>query len=127
VTAISLMYGSPGEGMSPRSAKRFGEFHDPVNFVYHYPGYAPVKVTSHDPLLENFVILLADRAWEVKLKVDASTFKLVLADMVAQQNDHLGYRQKAMHLAREHGDAIVRACSEFCEMNLLTSLPTLSH
>lgn len=112
--------------MLQRLAKRFGELHDPVNFVYHYPGYAPVKVSSHDPVQEKFVIQLAERAWEVKLKVDSSTFKLVLSDMVAQQDDQVGYRHKAMHLAREHGDAIVRACSEFCELNLLISLPTVT-
>ena len=121
---MSLMYRSQRGGMPKPMAHRFGESHDPANFVYHYPGCAPVEVGSHDPTEEVFVVQLAERVWDIKFKVDAATFKPVIAAMVANGNALGEHDQEAMNMAHRHGDAIIRACSEFCELNLLVSPPT---
>jgi len=109
--------------MPQRLPKRFGESHDPANFIYHYPGCAPVEVGSHDATEEVFVIQLEDVVWDVKFRVDAATFTPVIAAMVAHQDDQGEHDQEAAQMAHEHGATIVRACSEFCEVNLLLPLP----
>jgi hypothetical protein len=111
-----------------RLPHRFGESHDPANFVYHYLGCVPVEVSCHDPEVEVFVVQLADRVWDVEFKVDSATFKPVIASMVAHQDDQGEYDQEAAQVTQQHGTAIVRACSEFCEVNLLISpQPTVTH
>lgn len=120
---MSLIYRSQGGSMAKRSTLRFGASHDPANFVYHYPDCAPVEIGSYEPTEEVFVIQLAERVWDVKFKVDPATFKAVIAAMVANGADLGEHDQEAMRMADRHGDAIIRACSEFCELNLLVSPP----
>jgi hypothetical protein len=122
VIVISLVNSSKGDSVLQRLPNRFGASHDPANFIYHYPGCAPVEVGSRDPTDEVFVIQLADRVWDVKFKVDSATFKPVIAAMVAHQDDRGDHDQEAARMVQEHGATIVRACSEFCELNLLISL-----
>jgi hypothetical protein len=107
--------------MPRRLPHRFGKSHDPANFVYHYSGCMPVEVGSRDPTNEVFVIQLADRVWDVKFTVDSDTFKPVIAAMAGHQDAEGEHKEEAKQMARRHGVAIVRACSEFCELNLLIS------
>jgi hypothetical protein len=83
----------------------------------------PVEDGSRDPTTEVFVIQLADRVWDVKFKVQSVTFKPVIAAMVAHEDEQGEHNEAAAQVALRHGPAIVRACSEFCELNLLISPP----
>jgi len=101
--------------------KRHGDTHDPAHFIYHYLGCAPVEVISHDSAEDAFVVDVAGLRWDVALAVDPSTFKTVIAAMVAKADQIEGSKQGHLGnlIVRAHGAAVLQACREFCEVNLL--------
>ena len=99
---------------------RFGQAHDPAHFVYHYLGCTPVQVISHDSAADTFVVEVASHRWDIKFKVNPATFETPIA--AAAINSNQKNDRSAARMAEMHGAAVLRACSEFCEVNLLHSM-----